>query len=283
MSFEEFQDGHHDAHLGYWNRTILVILNLYVHIASMPPIKFRLHLTYGLGDVVWRLSRWSLGYQNGTISAILNLYVTPMPPIKFRLNLTNGLGRDVIWIISWISEWNDFSNSESLCHFNVFHQASSLGSIWLTVWEEMSVEELQDQSSRKRRIRHIFTPIFVFVRVKFPSEDSHLRSVATRRPNWTSKMYRGLPKFLLFVEIDTGDVQKLSKSPPTFNELYDVCPAYLLKIRYLCWLSFKDVPLSACGSFTDIGVKRRGTLLMAAWSLCVFVTRAELINWCLYN
>ena len=58
--------------------------------------------------------------------------------------------------------------------------------------------------------------------------------------------------------------KKLSKSPPTFNELYDVRPAYLLEIRYLCWLSFKDVPLSACGSFIDIGVKRRGTLLMAA-------------------
>ena len=91
-------------------------------------------------------------------------------------------------------------------------------------------------------------------------------------------MYRGLPKFLLSIEIDTRDVQKLSKSPPTFDELYDVCPAYLLEIRYLCWLSFKDVPLSACGSFIDIGVKRRGTLLIAAWSLCVFVTRAELIN-----
>ena len=36
-------------------------------------------------------------------------------------------------------------------------------------------------------------------------------------------------------------------------------------------------------SFIDIGVKRRGTLLMAAWSLCVFVTRAELINLCLHN
>ena len=104
------------------------------------------------------------------------------------------------------------------------------------------------QSSRKRRIRRIFTPIFAFVRVKFPSEDSYLRSIATGRPNWTSKTYRGLPKFLLSVEIDTRDVQKLSKSPPTFNELYDVCPAYLLEIRNLCWLSFKDVPLSACGS-----------------------------------
>ena len=104
-----------------------------------------------------------------------------------------------------------------------------------------------------------------------------------RTSNWTSKTYRGLPKFLLSIEIDTRDVQKLSKCLPTFNELYDVFPAYLLEIRYLCWLSFKDVPLSACGSFIDIGVKRRGTLLMAAWSLCVFVMRAELINWCLYN
>ena len=107
--------------------------------------------------------------------------------------------------------------------------------------------------------------------------------IATGCPNWTSKMYRGLPKFLLSIEIDTRDVQKLSKSPPTFNKLYDVCPAYLLEICYLCWLSFKDVPLSACRSFIDIGVKRRGTLLMAVWSLCVFVTRAKLINWCLYN
>ena len=147
--------------------------------------------------------------------------------------------------------------------------------------------ETCEQSSWKRRIRciftPIFTPIFAFVRVKFPSEDSHLCSIATGRPNWTSKTYRGLSKFLLSGEIDTRDVQKLSKSLPTFNELYYVCPAYLLEIRYLCWLSFKDVPLSACGSFIDIGVKRLGTLLMAAWSLCVFVTRAELINWCLYN
>ena len=84
-------------------------------------------------------------------------------------------------------------------------------------------------------------------------------------------------------EIDTRDVQKLSKGPPTFNQLYDVCPAYLPEIRYLCWLSFKDVPLSTCGSFIDSCVKRRGTLLMVAWSLHVFVTRAELINWCFYN
>ena len=38
-------------------------------------------------------------------------------------------------------------------------------------------------------------------------------------------------------EIDTRDVQKLSKGPPTFNQLYDVCPAYLPEIRCLCWLT----------------------------------------------
>ena len=51
MSFEEFHDGHHGGHLGYWNETILAILNLCVTV--MPPIKFHLSGTYGLGgDVV---------------------------------------------------------------------------------------------------------------------------------------------------------------------------------------------------------------------------------------
>ena len=144
MSFEEFQDGHRGGHLGYWNRTILAILNLYV--ARMPPIKFRLNLTYGLGgDVVWRISRW--------------------PP----------------WWPSWISEWNDFSNSESLCHCDASHQVLAQSDLrfgrchlkWPSliserkdfsnseslchcdashqvsaqldrVWEEMSFEEFQD-------------------------------------------------------------------------------------------------------------------------------------------
>ena len=49
--FEEFQDGCHGGHLGYRNGTILVILNLYD--APMPPIKFWLNPTYGLGgDIV---------------------------------------------------------------------------------------------------------------------------------------------------------------------------------------------------------------------------------------
>ena len=48
MSFEEFQDG---SHLGYRNGMILAVLDLFN--APMPPIKFQLNLTYGLGgDVV---------------------------------------------------------------------------------------------------------------------------------------------------------------------------------------------------------------------------------------
>ena len=49
MSIEEFQDGCHAHHLGYWNGMILAILNLCVTV--MPPIKFQLNRTYGLGDV----------------------------------------------------------------------------------------------------------------------------------------------------------------------------------------------------------------------------------------
>ena len=36
-----------------------------------------------------------LGYQNGTILAILNLHVATMPPTKFQFNPTYGTGGDV--------------------------------------------------------------------------------------------------------------------------------------------------------------------------------------------
>ena len=55
MSFEEFEDGCHGSHLQYQSGKILAILNL--HMAPMPPTKFTLNLTYGLGgDVVRRIS-----------------------------------------------------------------------------------------------------------------------------------------------------------------------------------------------------------------------------------
>ena len=94
----------------------------------MPPIKFRLSPTYGMaGDIVWRIYKMvaivSIRYRNETILAILNFHVSPLPPVKFRFNQTYRSGGDVNWRfwrwppwrLSWISEWNNFSNSESPC------------------------------------------------------------------------------------------------------------------------------------------------------------------------
>ena len=93
--FEDFQAGHHGGALGYWNETILAILNLYT--ALMPPIKFQFNPTYGLnrlgGDVVLRFSRWP------------------------------------IWLPSWILEQNDFSNSNSPCGLNTSHQVWALSDL----------------------------------------------------------------------------------------------------------------------------------------------------------
>ena len=51
MLFEEFQDGRPGGHFGYRKGRILAILNLCVTV--MPPIKFQLNWTKGLGgDVV---------------------------------------------------------------------------------------------------------------------------------------------------------------------------------------------------------------------------------------
>ena len=116
---------------------------------------FWLNPTYVLGgDVVWRISRWP-GYRKRTILAILNLYNSPKAPIKFQLNLTYCLGLNVVWRISrwppwwpsWISERNNFSNSESpLC------LPPSFPSIWLTVREQITNEDLQDGWRRCSKI-----------------------------------------------------------------------------------------------------------------------------------
>ena len=104
MSLQDFQDGHHGGQLGYWNGTYLAILNL--QITPMPPNKFQLNLTYSLGgDVVWRFSKW----------------LTGLP--------------------SWLSEWNDFSNSKPPCDpmpFTKFWQAD-LGS-----GKQMWFQDFQD-------------------------------------------------------------------------------------------------------------------------------------------
>ena len=109
----------------------LAILNLYV--ASMPPIKFQLNLTYGLEELLLEEFQdghcgGHLGYRNGMTLAIMNLCVSDAS--KFWLNPTYSLGGDVVWRISrwllgwpsWVLEWNNFNNSESLCRFNASHK-----------------------------------------------------------------------------------------------------------------------------------------------------------------
>ena len=85
MSIEEFQDGHRGSHLGCRNGMILTVLNN--HISPMPLTKFQFNPTYSLkADVV---SSW--------------------PP----------------WLPSWIFEWHDISNSESLYCSGASHQFSA--------------------------------------------------------------------------------------------------------------------------------------------------------------
>ena len=73
-----------------------------------------------------------LGYRNGTILAILNICVTVMPPIKFQLNRTSGLGGGRLknFKMAALAAILDigtelFSNFESLCHCDAFHQVSA--------------------------------------------------------------------------------------------------------------------------------------------------------------
>ena len=106
--FEDFQNGCQGCHTGYWNEMILTILN----VASMPPTKFHFNLTYGSrGDVS------SIGRQ--------------------LLMLFWRISRLPRWRPSWISAWNDFSNSESLYRPNA-------GSIRHSVREQMWSEDFED-------------------------------------------------------------------------------------------------------------------------------------------
>ena len=77
-----------------------------------------------------------LGYRNGKILAILNLHMAQMPPTKLRLNLIYSLG-----------DFVGYRNGTILAILNLYvivMPPSCFGSIPLTVWEEMSFEEFQD-------------------------------------------------------------------------------------------------------------------------------------------
>ena len=71
-------------------------------------------------------------YQNGTILAILNLchidashQVLAQSDLQFRRRCHLKNFKMPPWKPSWMSEQNDFSNSESLCHSDASHQVSA--------------------------------------------------------------------------------------------------------------------------------------------------------------
>ena len=93
------------GHIGYRNRTNLTILN--PHNTPMPPIKLQLNPTYGLGGVVWRISR-GLSWRPIWISErIANLHVAPIAPINIQLNPTYRSRVDVVWRFS---RWPPYRN-----------------------------------------------------------------------------------------------------------------------------------------------------------------------------
>ena len=95
--------------------------------------------------------------------AILNLSVTPMLPIKLWLKPTYGLGGDVVWRIwrwplwqlSWISERNDFSNSEPLCGHKASHKISAQSELRLwrrcRKYKKLTTNEWRTMDNRPRQ------------------------------------------------------------------------------------------------------------------------------------
>ena len=97
MSFQDFQAGHHDGNLGYWNG-----IN-----SKSPCYPNASHQGWAQSDLQFVEQTWfddfqdghhggHLRYQNRVILAILNLYVAPMSHIKFQLNPTYSLIGDVV-------------------------------------------------------------------------------------------------------------------------------------------------------------------------------------------
>ena len=97
------------GHLWYRNGLSLAILNYLLSsnlVSKMPAIKILLYQTYGMGgDVVWRISRWPASWMSERNDFSNSEYITPIPPTKFRLNLKYSLRGDTIWRISRRPPW----------------------------------------------------------------------------------------------------------------------------------------------------------------------------------
>ena len=103
-----------------------------------------LNPTYSLGEVICRISRWPwwrplwISERNNFSNSECLCHYDALHQVLAQFNLWFGR-RCRLKNLSWISERNEFGISEFLCYS---HQV--LGSIGLTVWEEISFEEFQD-------------------------------------------------------------------------------------------------------------------------------------------
>ena len=83
LSIQDFKDGNHGGHLGYWNRPNFAILNL--HVTLISPTKFGHNSTYHSGaNVVFQDGH---SEQHDFCNSVC-LYIARMHPIIFPLNPT---------------------------------------------------------------------------------------------------------------------------------------------------------------------------------------------------
>ena len=124
------------GHRRYRNKLFLAILNL--HINPMPPTKFWLNPTYHSGvDVVWRFSRWPswgpsqildqnyVSNSDSLCHSDASNQVWAQSALRFGRRCLLKNFKMAPWLPSWMSEWNEFSSSESPCLPNDSHQVSA--------------------------------------------------------------------------------------------------------------------------------------------------------------
>ena len=136
LPIKDLNNGCCDSHRGHRNKMVLAILHVITMSPQCLPLSFGsicLTIREQIRFEDFKMATSGAILVIGTTLAILNLYVTPIPPIKFGLNQHYGLGGDVVWRISrwplwqpsWMSEWNEFSSSESPCLPNASYQVST--------------------------------------------------------------------------------------------------------------------------------------------------------------
>ena len=190
MRFEAFQDGHLGSHLRYWNRTILVILNLYV--AQMPPIKFGLNQHYDLGrDVVWRISKWPP--RRPSLISVWNKFSSWLSMSPHCLPLSFSL----MWLTVWV-EFQDFQDGHHGCHHGYWNGTNlailNLHVIQMppTKFGEMWFEDFQDghHGDQPEYLNGMILAILNLHVAQMPPTKFRLNLTAwaARQPSWLAKL-----------------------------------------------------------------------------------------------